>query len=257
MARQQTYVTIPSSQVELNGINPYCHDIKLYRDDGDEYKIPYSQDIVTFKVNNPPTHLKRIHILIGGSRVASFDREDFIDGKNLFPEGLPVSKAYYHIVKVSFGYDHDYIHNNEESIMEDEYNEEPVLSDTEEEFFDGYEYTWGRRVTGYKRTPTGRQVKKVLKHAIVDTPELIIEVAEVGGATTKIPARIPVWESIVINQENFDEEYLNRLIEKHQLHIPSGEDVKEVYNKGQPFTGKVRNIIHFSNGMAGKMFVFN
>lgn len=255
MEPQQTVVTIPSAQVELDGDSysiTLCGDASALIETGHHF----GQDITSFIVTNAPTYLNKIHIIIGGSRVASFEREDFITGKNLFPQGLPVSKSYYHIAKVSFEYEHEYVMENEEFVMEDEYIEEPVLSEEEEEFYDGCDYIWGRRVVGHKMVPTGRQVKKVIKRVLVDIPTVSIEVSRADEDTFDMPARVPVWESLFIDQNFINTEYLNRLIEKHRLHVPNDEDINEVYNKGKPFTAKVRNFINFMNGMAAKVYVF-
>lgn len=248
MATRKTIVTIPSTEYLVDSNSNFGPCITLY--DDTPQQLLRSDDIISFSVQNPSNFLKSIHFIIGGSRIASFDREDFIDGKNLFPQGLPISKSYFHITKVEFEYNHDYITDNEESIMIDEFILEPELSDEEEMFFDGDGYISGRRVTSYKNVPTGRQVKKILKPATVEIPEVHIEVGQVGQSN------IPVWESIHIDQKSIDEDYLNRLIEKSHLHMPSGEDVKTLYSKGNPFTAKLQNNIHFHNGMAAKSYVF-
>lgn len=250
MATRKTIVTIPSAEYLVDSNIRFGPCITLYNDTPKQ--LLRSDDIISFSVKNPSNFLKSIHFIIGGSRVASFDREDFIDGKNLFPQGLPISKSYFHITNVEFEYDHDFITDNEESIMVDECIEEPKLSEIEEEFFDGDTFTWGRRVIGFKSVPTGRQVKKILKPATVEIPEVHIEVGQFGLGQSNIP----VWESIHIDQKNIDEGYLNRLIEKHYLHMPNGEDVKTAYSKGNPFTAKLQNNILFHNGMAAKTYVF-
>jgi len=255
MEPQQTTVTIPIEQVEL--CKPPCHRVRLCGDWHSFDHIRRGQDIVSFKVVNPPSYLSKIYLVICAGRVMTFTRDEFANGQNLFPEGLPVSKVTYQYVDIDFEYDAEYIAENETFEMVDEYNEEIELSDTEEEIYDECEdrYVWGTRVTR-NQVPTGNKVRRVITPALVDVPEMLIDVVP---ATTPFDTTtsLTVWQDLLIKPVFDDEEYFHRLVDKHKLHLPSGEDIKDAYNKGEPFYAKVRNILRFGSGCAGFTYCFN
>lgn len=234
--------------------NSSYHAIEL-NDKAEDDLVEPGFDIVKFSFMNPSVHLKQVNLVIGGMRCASFAPEDFANPQNILPEGLPLSKLIYHKVYLQFVYDEKYIEEHEESIMVDEYEEKPCLSDSEEEFYDGYEYRRGHRVEGYDLVPTGRKIKKIIEPAVVEVPEIHIEIVA-ASSPFEVSVNVHVWQTLVINKNDFPEDYFKRLTEKHILNVPTGEDINELYNKDVEFNVKVKNFIRVQSGMGGLIYSF-
>jgi hypothetical protein len=212
-------------------------------------------DIVKFSFVNPSVHLKQVNLVIGGMQCASFAPEDFANPQTILPEGLPLSKLIYHRVYLQFVYDEKYIEEHEESMMVDEYEEKPCLSYSEEEFYNGSEYHRGHRVEGYELVPTGRKIKRIIEAAVVEVPEIHIDITP-ASSPFDISVNVPVWQTLVINKKDFDESYFKRLIERHTIHVSTGEDVNELYNKDVEFDVKIKNFIRVQSGMGGLYYSF-
>lgn len=243
-------VTLAQSEVPL--YNSSYHVVALNDKEG---LIKQGYDIVKFKFINPSIHLKNIHLEIGGMRVASFSREEFENTQSILPQGLPLSKLVYHNVNFIFEYDEKYIEENEEFIMIDECIKEPVLSESEEEYYDGCDYHYGYRVLEYKSVPTGKKIKKVLEPVVVEVPEIQIDIVS-HKSPLDVSVDIPVWQTILINKKDFPADYFKRLTEKYKVNAPTGEDVNELYGRDVPFSAKFQNFIKIQGGMGGLMYAF-
>ena len=239
---------------EIGLHNSSYHAVKLNGNKEDSL-IESGFDIVKFNFVNPSVHIKQVNLVIGGMQCASFAPEDFENPQSILPEGLPLSKLIYHQVYLQFVYDDKYIEENEDSIMVDEYEEEPCLSDSEEEYYDGYEYRTGHRVVRYDLVPTGRMIKKVLEPAMVEIPEIHIDITP-ASSSFDVSLEVPVWQTLVINKKDFDETYFKRLVEKHNIQAWTGEDVNELYNKDVEFNVKIKNYIRVQSGMGGLMYAY-
>lgn len=243
---------IVNEKFEVGLDNSSYHAIEL--NDKDSLVKP-GFDVVKFAFINPSVHLKEVNLVIGGMQCASFAPEDFANPQSILPEGLPLSKLIYHKVYLQFVYDEKYIEEHEESIMVDEYEEKPCLSDSEEEFYDGYEYRTGHRVESYELVPTGRKIKRIIEAAVVEVPEIHIDITP-ASSPFEIGVTVPVWQTLVINKKDFPEDYFKRLIEKHNIQASNGEDVNELYNKDVEFNVKLKNFIRVQSGMGGLYYSF-
>lgn len=239
-------------EVALN--NSSYHAVKL-NGTAEDKLIESAFDIVKFGFVNPSVHLKKVNLVIGGFQCASFAPKDFANPQSILPEGLPLSKLIYHQVYLQFVYDEKYVEEHEEFIMVDEYEEKPCLSDSEEEYYDGYEYHRGHRVESYELVPTGRMIKKVLEAAVVEVPEIHIDITP-ASSPFEIEVKVPVWQTLVINKTDFPEDYFKRLIERHTVKVSTGEDINELYNKDVEFSVKIKNHIRVSSGMGGLFYSF-
>jgi hypothetical protein len=247
---EHTQIVNEKFQVGLD--NSSYHAIKL--NDKDSLIKP-GFDIVKFAFINPSVHLKEVNLVIGGMRCASFAPEDFASPQNILPDGLPLSKLIYHQVYFQFVYDEKYIEENEEYAMVDEYEEKPCLSDSEEEFYDGYEYRRGHRVESYELVKTGRKIKKIIEAAVVEVPEIHIDITP-ASSPFQIEVDVPVWQTLVINKEDFPEDYFKKLIERHTVKVSTSENINELYNKDVEFSVKIKNFIRVLNGMGGLFYSF-
>jgi hypothetical protein len=239
---------VSPTDVDIVSTHP-CHNVRL--NNHYERIIPEGFDIVSFSISHAPEHLTKVHVYIGNSRVVSFDRSDIT---NLLPQGLPSSLVTYQYVDVELEYCKGYIENNESYEMVDEYEEKIEYSDTEEEFYDGCDYFYGQRVHR-SQVPTGRQVRKITEPATVLQPELQFTVKQ-SNLENNTQTTLPIWEKITIDPQTFDEDYVQRLVDKYQLQTLDGTDPCDTLKKGEPFEAKLRNAIHFSCGMASKVYVF-
>lgn len=244
-------ITLPSREVEIWSTDTPWHSLKL-NDEVDRI-IPAKHDIVSLVITEVPDGLKKVHLDIGGVKIITWDKSDIEKRQNLFSEGFPFSQSYFQYTCLRFEYDAEYIAVNQTTEMEDEYIDEVEHSDTEEEYFDGYEYHYGYRVHR-KRVPTGRQIAEVVEAASVWLPQLIFNI--LPSKDTPVKTLLPFWDSITVDQQRNDKDYIQRLVEKYKLHIPDGTDVFQAYDSGEPFTAKLQNYINFSGGFAGKTYVF-
>lgn len=242
-------IVVPQEQVNVVSCSP-SHSIKL----NDE--VPRGFDITKLIVEDCPEYLAKVHLHIGGNHAMTFDKEDIVNKHNLFPKGFPLSLCMCMDVDVRFEYEAEYVDANVTTELVDEYVEEVEYSDTEEEYYDGYDYCFGHRVHR-KQLPTGRQVKRVCEGAPVVIPQLTIDIVETDKEQNTSFV-LPVWESITIDPSNlnFDKMYIQRLIERYKLHSCDGSDVMECYKNGKVVMCKLENYIRFCDGMASKTHVF-
>lgn len=256
MANTNT-VVVPEQKVEVVSQLPW-HSVRLNNDvavDG-ERLMPRGCDITELKLVDVPECLMKVHVYGGGGHLMTIERKDFCDGKNVFPEGFPLSLAWGFYIDLKFVYDDAYVLANEVSKMVDEYEEVVEQSDTEEEFYDSWsnEYHHGYRVHR-RQVPTGRKVSEVVEGAKVSVPQMdFVTVKSERDRSEQFILR--VWEDITIDPARDDEPYLMRLKEKYKLHMADGSCVFEALKAGKPFKAKVENMIRFNDGFVGKVFCF-
>lgn len=244
-----------ASHIVYDKYNAELHNSSYHVVELNDGKVPSNHDILRFTIVNPSVHLKQMHLEIGGGRVASFLPEEFTDTQNIITQGLPLSKLRYHKVNLVFEYDEKFVEDNEEYIMIDECIEEKTLSDSDEEFYDGVDYHYGRRVVGYNSVPTGRKIKEIIKPAIVEVPDIHIDIV-VPTTPFDEPVSIPVWQKLLITKSDCPEYYFKTLVEKHKLHVSTGEDINQLYNSDVPFHAKIQNHIRIQSGMGGLCYTF-
>jgi hypothetical protein len=242
-------IVVPQEEVAVVSCSP-SHSIKL----NDE--VPRGFDITKLIIEDFPEYLAKVHLHIGGNHAMTFDKEDILNKQNLFPQGFPLSLCEYMYVNVMFEYEAEYVDANVTTELVDEYVEEVEFSDTEEEYYDGCDYYFGRRVHR-KQVPTGRQIKQICEGAPVVIPQLTIDIVETDKEQNTSLV-LPVWDSITIDPSNpkFDERYIQRLIEGFKLHSRDGSDVMECYKNGKVVKCKLENFIRFCNSMAAKTHCF-
>lgn len=243
-------IVLPSETVALR---TYQYNVRLNSEGNTD--IPKGHDITSLVVVNPPEYLERIALMIGNYKTMTFDREDFDKGQNLFPDGFLLSKSVYMYNDLVFHYNEEYVKEHQTKSLVDEYAEEVIVSDNEEEYFDGYDYQYGRRVTR-TRKPTGNKIEVVSKGAEVIVPELRLAIAP-GDVESDVSIKQPFWEKILVNPKDEGEKtYIRRLVDKRQFHTLDGTPVEDAIALGNPFYGKVQNILHYKDGMASKSYHF-
>lgn len=220
----------------IHADNPQ-YKLELYED------ILRDKDISSITLSEIPEELESVQLHIGGSKF--FEFKNITENVNILPINIPTSKSYYLRTHLVFVYKPIECHSPENIISEDvlDYGE-PEYSDTEEEFFDGHDYHWGRRV---KRETILKTVKKL--QVVVPA----VSITTVSGADGK--EEIPVWQEITLDPKS-DEEYIRRLEAKHELQTLDGRTIDEAIAGGEPFHCKVKNVASFNKGMAGLMYCF-
>lgn len=253
-------IIVPASEVVVKSTFP-LHSVRLNEDVlcYGERLIPRQEDIVSFILEDIPEHLVKVHVYTCGNMHAmTFEKQDLVESNNLFPQGFPMSLVWGVYVDLKFEYDKNYVEANEVSEMVDEYEEVVEHSDTEEEFYDRWmeEYRQGFRVHR-KQVPTGRKVSKVIKGAKVMMPRLIFNTIKSEKDVLNGRFRMPVWDTITIHPDKYEEEHVQQLIDKYKLHIPgSRNDILEMLRMGKPFEAKIENILNFGSGAVGKVYYF-
>lgn len=243
-------IVLPSETIELRTLE---YNVRLNSEGNND--IPKKHDITSLVIVNPPEYLDKIVLMIGNSSTMTFDKEDFDNGQNLFPDGLFLSKSVYFYNDLVFHYNEEYVKEHQTKTLVDEYAEEVIVSDTEEEYFDGYDYQYGRRVTR-TRKPTGHKIEVVTKGADVIVPELRLTIAP-GDEASDASIKQPFWEKILVNPKDDEEKrVIRRLVDNYKFHTIDGTPVEDAIAIGKPFYGKVQNILHYTNGMAAKTYVF-
>lgn len=254
-------VVVPAREVCVTSVLPQF-SVRLNSDasyyGGDPCVIPRHHDIVSFVLEDIPVHLVKVHVHIGNGHAITFDKDELVEYKNLFPQGFPMSLSWGLYVDIILEYDKEYVYANEVRTMVDEYEEVVEKSETEEEFYDDWneEYRHGYRVHREK-VPTGQKISKVVQGATVMTPHLVFHTVESTLDAKKGTFSLPVWQNITINPAGDNEEYVQRLVDKFKLHIPGSEaNVVEMLKAGKPFDAKIENVIRFTGGFAGKLYIY-
>ena len=249
----ETNLVLPSETVEVKTSNK--SEYVLHISPSANHAIPNKHDITSLVVVNPPEYLEKIVLLIGNIKTMTFEREDFNQGQNLFPNGFFLSKSVYMRNDIVFHYSKEYVQAHETRVLQDEYKEEVIISDSEEEFYDGCDYYYGYRVTRNSK-PTGKQIEVVTQGADVIVPELHFIVAP-GDADFNSSFKQPFWEKIQVNPSSEEEKkYIGRLVNKYKFHTMDGTPVEDAIATGKPFYGKVENVLYYNDGLAGKMITF-
>lgn len=246
-------VTIPESTAEVRSAHRF-HAVGI---DGKD------RDISSLRIVDPPPYLTGAHIRIGDGSTIPLGEGDVRAGRNLLPsdaDPFPTSRTPLVRVELVLEYDVEHLASNEVKALVDEMEEREELSDEEVEFFDGYEYSRGRRVTRTK-VPTGRRVEQVVEYAQVAVPA--VELVEVTPTETRGPSTLfPFWEDVRLRLENQGEvDHLRRLFATRELRDASGatlspDSIEKSIVRRETFVGKAKNYIRFCNGLASKVFVF-
>jgi hypothetical protein len=261
MGNQQS-VTLPSETGNKNNIympsetvalRTYQYNVRLNPEGNND--IPKEHDITSLVIVNPPEYLEKIVLMIGNYTTMTFERDDFNQGQNLFPDGFLMSKSVYMYNDLVFHYNKEYVEEHVMKRLVDEYKEEVIVSDIEEEFYDGCEYHYGYRVTR-KEIPTGNKIEIVIEGADVIVPELRFTIAP-GDVESNSSIKQPFWEKILVNpKDNEEKRFIRRLVDNYKFHTIDGTSVEDAIEIGKPFYGKVENILHYTNGMAAKVYSF-
>ena len=223
-------------------------DYKTIHADNPQYKLELydiigRKDISSITLSEIPEELESVELHIGGNKF--FEFKNITYNGNILPLNIPTSKSYYLKTTLVFVYKPADFHSPDNIISEDvlDYGE-PEYSDTEEEFFDGYDYHWGRRV---KRETIVKTIKKL--QVVVPA----VSITTVEGTEGK--EEIPVWQEITLDPQS-DEEYIRRLEKNHELQPLDGRTVDDAIAGGEPFRCKIKNIAVFIQGMAGLCYAF-
>lgn len=224
--------TLPKYSLSLNDIVGYTYDIK---------------SLVLVNVQN---YIESIDVVVGGVKMMSYTRSEISNNENIFPEGHFMSKCTFHYTTLVFHYNKEYIEQRETYHYEDEYIEKEVISDTQEEFYDGYDYHFGYPVTR-TRVASGEKIR--VGHGIdVEVPQMNI-ILEYGDSKSQVG----YWDSVLIDpSKDEDIEYVNKLVEKHEFHMKDGTCVDDAIKSGKPFYGRVKNYIRYVEQMAAKVYCF-
>lgn len=221
--------------------------------------IPENYDVQSMMfTQDPPEGLKAIHVIIGEQRIARIDKAEF--GRNndmlsvdLCACGLKLSKSSYMNTYFKFEFDKEYLQEREESEMVPEMREVVTHSDSEEEIYDGYSYSIGKRVSRHME-PTGNQVIHIIKGVYIECPDILVNMVKPSSEEHETT---PVWQPININGTE-NHEYIQRLREKFKLKMADDryEDLDAAIASKQTFTGKLENTIRYSRCMAGLCYQF-
>lgn len=215
-------------------------------------------DLHSLRLPSVPDELERVAVHIGKQPVLEWECGiNGINGINA-PEGvnllplvlcdaphvLPTSLSGYMTAEIILHYREDFVLANEEWSTVEEENDQEEYSDTAEEFFDGSQVLWGRRV--HRSTvPTGRLVRKVTCGAQVRIPTVEITLVEPPSPEEDYNVLVAFWQKIVVPPE--DREYALRLARDHRLR----EVVPDASDWYAPRAFVVENHIRFTSGMAG------
>jgi hypothetical protein len=210
-----------------------------------------------------PDFIKSIEVCIGGQRIISVDKTDFIKDHdilltNLCGCGIKLSKCSYMTVCLKFVFDSDYLLIHEEHEMVSEYKEVETYSDEEYEIYDGYEYHIGRRVHR-REEPTGNSVHHITKDVEVQLPDIKVVLVEPVSPVFPISQDhvFPVWQTLTLPISD-DPNQIQRLRDKFELMLADDRfpDLDYAIASRQPFTGKVKNKLRYSYQMAGLWYTF-
>jgi hypothetical protein len=242
---------------EIINLGGFTDEIKPY--------LPYSfslheitngrSDISEIKLINPENHvIDKIAIWIGGENILEYEGDE-IDNIILPEGGLLVSKASYLTFNIKIFFNEEYIRSKCSYAMEDEY--ETIIEEGTEllqfkdaetdEVREGYLYS-------SRRERTGKKVRTLLSYPCIDLP--IIECILVTARDSSGRIITPFWDTIKIEPSKDSTDYVNRLIEKHELQMKDGTSIMEHYKEGEPFIAKIKNGIQYIGNMAGKTHIF-
>ena len=215
------------------------------------------QDLHSVRLLSVPEELERVAVHIGRQRVLEWDCGGSTEGVNLLPLALcdapyvlPLSLSSSMTAEVVLHYRSDFVTSNEEWSEVEEVTEHEEYSDSESEFFDGDQVSWGRRVHR-SSVPTGRLVRKLTGGAPVRVP--FVELALVESQLQTDPVMVAFWQKIVLKPG--DRDYALRLARDYGFR-DQGFPVPDASDWHEPRTFVVKNRIRFSYGIAGVTHVY-
>lgn len=162
--------------------------------------LPEASDVYSIKFEGVPDGISSINIVIGGSKILGLDKIELHPNIDLFANqdkdfALLMSKSSDQDTNLEFEFDKAYLESMEKFEMADE--TEDVISDTEQEFYDGNDYAWGRTVRRNARK-TGRQVRIVIKDCYIDIPDIAIETRPGDGLDSAV---VNVWQQVSLSED--------------------------------------------------------
>lgn len=241
---------LQSKQVDLISTrNVYFQSI--YNGKQDTY-VPENHDVTSISLETIPFGLASVCIEIGCQKVISIDVAEIKPGVNILSDLLPLSKANYMITRIGLCYDQEYLYEHEMFRMIDEEIDEEELSETETEFFDGYDYHFGFRVLR-KSVSTGNKIRQVTGAVQVELPEIHIGTIKSSLEVDK-PAYYEIWQDIMIVPQT-DGGKIRILSKDFKLTTCDGSSIEDATSRGIPFKCKVRNFIRFHERLAGLMYM--
>jgi hypothetical protein len=245
-------VFIKTGKEEINH-NPFRVNLADRRDG---QSLNRAMDIASIKLHNVNLDIiDEVSIYIGGSKILSFEGKE-INNIVLPNEGILLSKCMYHNVDIFINFNKSYIRDNSEVVIENEYETEEVKTDRivyvkNPETGKVYPTSEFELI----RKPTGRNIEVVRSYPTLEIPDVEIGLKPAFESIDKWIIT-PVWQKYLVTPDVDTWEFIKSLIDRFQLKTNTEVSVEELYKRGKPFYGKIRNEIKYISGMAGLAYGF-
>jgi len=226
--------------------------------------LPPNLDVqsMAFITDDPPDCLKSISIEIGGQRITHIPASECVKDVDLLlrfcGHGIKNSKcSYMHVnLEFEFEFDRQYLEEHEKYEMVMEMRDVVTYSEYQEEYYDGMDYAFGRKVYRNEE-PTGRQVREVTGGVIVRIPDILCTLSE-PEPEAEAYLSLPVWQTFVVDPKTDDSDFVRRLREKYKLELADDRypDLDAAIASNGSFTGRIQNTIKYNSNMAGLCYSF-
>lgn len=257
---------LPGSVVMKRG--SYLGTSRMFRFSEELGSVTNQMNIASVKIRELPPNLVQINVVIGKSRMFSFDATDLADAytneSNLLesvmvdinPILIPIADASYMIHELEFVYDHAAIGLIEEYEMVEETLRLPKFGkeryiytgDVDDDFME-CNIECGVDLT-YETVKTGALTRSVTKPVVLQSPTLEFQLYRKSADKAY---EVPFWQRMTVEPQD---PWIPEFASNHRLTPVHHASLDLALSIQQPFEARLENIMRVTGGYAGRAYCF-